>query len=1028
MLKKISFFGGILLTNFRNFGGKLKLCQILSNLFLLFGAVFNLTAQYRFDQLTTENGLPQNSVHSVVQTADGYIWMATLDGLVRYNGVRFTVFNKSNSKNLVSNRLIGLLVDDENALWILHESNLLSRYRNGEFQTFSEADGLPENYVYLMMRDANGGVLAFTEKGLARFDGNRFTVWNNNQIADFTLYFSPNGARWEIRRQTLTRISDGKETVYKLPVDLENIYPKGSKVSDYVNMFEDRRGVLWFSLWKDNLYKLENETIQKIPTDEIASTRIFTIAEDAEGDVWFGTTEKGLCRFNQARLSCFDSSNGLSSNFVRNLFLDREGTFWIATNDHGICRLSKQIITPFSTAQGLQEKNLYSIFEDRKGTIWLGSYGAAARFENGSVKNYGAAEGLIHQNVQSFFEDRKGRLWIGAFEGVQYFADGKFYDFNKNLIPQKTSFGVFDIEQDEQGVLFFATTEGLVKYDGQTVQLLTTENGLPGNIVKIILKARDGGYWIGTHEGIARWKDEKFVAYDEKDGLAGNQVRALFEDESGALWIGTYDSGLSRFKDGKFTTFNKENGLFSNGVFQILTDEQDNFWMSSNQGIYRVSRAELNNFAEGNLKFITPVSFGKSDGMFNTEANGGGQPAGLKNKDGRLWFPTQDGAAIVNPEAVKFNPLPPPVIIENVRIDNQNFKISQSEIRLEAGQENLEIDYTALSFIKSEQMRFRYRLEGFDEDWTEAGTRRTAFFPHITQGNYVFRVIAANSDNVWNEQGASIKITVVPPFYRTWWFIALCILAIFAIAFLIYRNRINGLKNQRAAKEEFSRRLIIAHESERRRVAAELHDSLGQTLAMIKNRSVFAVQTSGDLDAAKEQFNQITEQSVAAINEVREISYNLRPYLLDRLGLTKALKSLFNKTAENSNLEIAADIENIDKLFSKEEDMSLYRIVQENLNNILKHAEAKEVRVKIKKEIDFLIIKIEDNGKGFSTDGTKNNDNKEGFGLLGMAERINNLGGTHVIESAPGKGTTVKIKIDVSKRNNNGKSDKNSDG
>ncbi len=879
-----------------------------------------------------------------------------------------------------------------------------------------------------------------------RFAGNRFTPWaaddRNFGEHNFNLYFSSSGARWEIRRQTLTRLKDGVRTDFQLPVDLQTIQQPGNEFANAVKMYEDRRGVFWFSLSRDNLYRLEQETIQKINTDKTGSPTVLAIAEDADNNIWFGTVEKGACRFSDGRFLCFDSSNGLSSNTVRDLFSDREGTLWIATNDRGLCRLLKQIIAPFSTAQGLREKNLYSIFEDRRGTIWFGSYGAVGRFSNGKIENFGDPEGLIYVNVQSFFEDRDGKLWIGAFEGVQYFKDGAFHEFNTKL-SQTLRFGVFDIEQDEQGVLFFATSEGLIKYDGQTAQRFTTENGLPGNNVKIILKARGGGYWIGTYSGIARWNDEKFTAYTERDGLAGNQVRALFEDADGTLWIGTYDSGLSRFKDGKFTTFNKENGLFSNGVFQITPDERGNFWMSSNQGIYRVSRAELNDLADGKRKFITSPAFGKPDGMLNSEANGGGQPAGLKTNDGRLWFPTQDGAAIVNPEAVKFNTLPPPVVIESVRIDNKSepfavanglthesensYKSSDtsnvrlqppattdgSDIVLQPGQENLEIDYTALSFIKSEQMRFRYRLEGLDEDWTEAGTRRTAFYPHLAPGEYVFRVIAANSDNVWNERGAEIKITVIPPFYRTWWFAALCVMAALGMIFMIYRDRINQLKKERAAKEEFSRRLINAHESERRRVAAELHDSLGQTLAMIKNRAVFAVQNMKNLEAAKEQFEQITEQSVDAINEVREISYNLRPYLLDRLGLTKALKSLFNKTAETGNLKIAADIENIDKIFSKEEEMSLYRIVQENLNNILKHAEASEIRVEIKKDTDFLTVKIADNGKGFSTDGVRNNDKKEGFGLLGMAERVNILGGTHNIESAPDKGTTVKIKISI---------------
>ena len=269
-------------------------------------------------------------------------------------------------------------------------------------------------------------------------------------------------------------------------------------------------------------------------------------------------------------------------------------------------------------------------------------------------------------------------------------------------------------------------------------------------------------------------------------------------------------------------------------------------------------------------------------------------------------------------------------------------------------QENLEIDYTGLSFIKPEQVRFRYRLEGLDENWTEAGNRRTAFFPHLAPGEYVFRVIAANSDNIWNEQGGTVKIIVKPPFYRHWIFYAVCAAVVILIIYGIFRVRFLRLERAKLLQEEFSRRLIAAHESERRRVAAELHDSLGQTLAMIKNRAVFAVQNTDDLEKAKEEFDQITEQSVFAINEVREISYNLRPYLLDRLGLTKALNRFSTKRLKIVKLKIKAEIENIDKFFTSEEEMSIYRIIQESLNNILKHAEAKIVKINIEKTENFV--------------------------------------------------------------------------
>ncbi len=979
-------------------------------------------AQYRFDSWTTDNGLPQNSVRKMVQTSDGYIWLTTLDGLARFDGVRFTVFNKSNSKNLPSNRLINLYAEKDDTLWICTEDQGLIRYQTGEFQNFTTADGLPSNFVYVTRVDSDGNLLAFTRsEGAARFDGTRFiTVASSSESHEYKSQTGFSGTFWELNKNFLISIKNGQKNVYELPENVtKNFYPEYDFALS-VALFEDRDGVLWLTTNSEKtrstsgkLFRFAGEKFEEIDASGMPPSQVFNIAQDRRGDLWLATTKEGACRFSQNRFTCYNAESGLA-DFVRDILTDREGNFWITTDSRGVFRLSEQVITSISTKQGLAEKNVYTIFEDKSGAIWIGSLSGLAKYADGKFTNY--KNKLLAVDVQSIFEDADGRLWIGSFGGIGYFENGKFYDFMPNLGLKPGGADIFDIHRDRQGVLWFASNIGLFRYDGASATLLTTKDGLPENSVKVILENDDGSLWIATYGGIALFKDGKFTAYTEKEGLAGNHVRTLYKDETGTLWIGTYESGLSRFRDGKFTNFNVESGLSSNGVFQILEDSQKNFWISSNQGIYRVSRAELNEFADGKRSVVKSTLFGKSDGMLNAEANGGGQPAGLKTKDGRLWFPTQDGIAVVNPELVKVNPMPPPVVIENVRIDKKSepFAIANgSDIVLQPGQENLEIDYTGLSFIKPEQIRFRYKLEGLDKDWTDAGERRTAYFSYLPPGNYTFRVSAANSDNVWNEQGASIKIVVYPAFYQTWWFVVLCVLAIALLIFWIYQRRLFAEKRKRAAQEDFSRRLIAAHEAERRRVAAELHDSLGQTLAMIKNRAVFAVQNSNDLEKAKEEFNQITDQSTYAINEVREISYNLRPYLLERLGLTKALKSLFNKTAENSGLKITANIENIDNLFTSEEEMSIYRIVQESLNNILKHAEADEVKINIKKTEQFLTVKIQDNGKGFETNGVVNSNKKEGFGLLGMAERIKILGGTHTIESVLGQGTNVIFKINI---------------
>ncbi|CAN5401341.1 hypothetical protein BH20ACI1_BH20ACI1_02790 [soil metagenome] len=977
-------------------------------------------AQYRFDYWTADTGLPQNSVFSIVQTGNGYLWMTTLDGLVRFDGVKFTAFNKSNSKNLNSNRFTNLTAEADGTLWIATENSGLAHYHNKQFQTFTTADGLPSNIVQYTQKDTDGSILIFTPFALLRLKDGNFSLVREQDYRDYRLYISPSGARWEINKSGITLEKNGVKTRFDLPFDRNRI--ASDRTFNYfffVPMFEDREGALWFAA-ENNLYKLKDDSISVLAAaDGMPDSRVEVINQDADGNLWLGTTDNGACRLAENRIVCFGTSDGLSSNHIKDILVDREGTLWLTTNDGGINRVTKKAVAPLSTADGLLDKNVYPILEDDQNDFWLGTTSSLSRLQNGRIFNYTRGDGLLYEIVQSLFKDADGRLWIGSIGGVEYLENGKFVDFTETLNLKIGDADFYDIHRDKSGVLWFATSKGLVKYEnGQATKYTVAEN-LPNDEAKLIFETRDGTLWFGTQGGLARLENNRFISYTEKDGLAGNSIRSIYEDADGFLWIGTYDSGLSLFRNGKFTNFRQKDGLSSNGVFAILPDAAGNFWMSSNQGIYRVSRRQLLDFADERTATINSAAFGKSDGMLNQECNGGRQPAGIVANDGKLWFPTQNGAAIIDPHNVPFNPIPPPVMIESVLIDNVQLELPASadgsDITIKSNQNNLEIAYAGLSYIKPEQVHFRYRLEGLDKVWTDAGVRRTAFYPYLPAGKYVFRVIAANSDNVWNEQGAAISIVVLPPFYQTWWFFAVCALAVGAAIFAVYKNRVNRFERARLAQQDFSRRLINAHEAERSRVAAELHDSIGQTLAMIKNRAVFGTQSADDKEA-KEQLAQITAQTTQAIGEVREISYNLRPYLLENLGLTKAIKSLVGKIEEVHLIDIDARIDDIDNLFALEAEMSVYRIVQETLNNVVKHSEADKARLTIEKTVDSVTITIADDRCGFDKNAPPKSDaEKGGFGLLGIKERVKMLGGILDITTKIGGGTIVTIKINVEK-------------
>jgi hypothetical protein len=448
------------------------------------------------------------------------------------------------------------------------------------------------------------------------------------------------------------------------------------------------------------------------------------------------------------------------------------------------------------------------------------------------------------------------------------------------------------------------------------------------NFVTVLAEDRTGNLWIGGMGGLSRYDGHRFSAFTVSDGLPSASVRALYFDSDNVLWIGTYDGGLGRFDGVHFARITTRNGLFSNGVFQILEDANGYLWMSSNQGIYRARKQDLNDFVAGRLSGIHSIAYGKREGMLNEECNGGHWPAGVRARDGKLWFPTENGVAVVDPLRVPVDTAPPSVNIESLSSDLAPIPLT-SAVKLNPRQRSFEIQYTALSFISPERIRFRYKLAGVDSDWANAGARRAAYYSHVPHGKYQFQVIAANRDGVWNFQGRSLEVEVLPYFYETWWFYTMVAFSAVGTLYIGWRRHTARLKEAFVSQQRFTHQLIARQESERERIAAELHDSIGQRLAIIKNMATmfsFNQQTPADGPA---QLREISSESSQAIREIREIAYNLRPYQLDQLGLTKAIEAMLRKASQASGIVFSAALDPLDGCFPAESEISFYRIVQE---------------------------------------------------------------------------------------------------
>src|SRR5215471_13894301 len=800
-------------------------------------------AQYRFDLYDTSKGMPQNSVTGLALSHDGYLWLTTNDGLARFDGVRFTVFNKGTNPEFSTNRLSSAFEDKSHRIWCNREDGSVLFYKDGRFTV-----ALKPNQIRTLGRtpffdDPAGGVIFYSGSKSYHYVDERFVQYTAAGLPDDSLLLmaDKDGGLWFSRETWVYQVKDGNITRFDLSAYCS--------ASSYEYAYQDHYGNVWLSLTSrttsSNLVRIRNGKVQGYP---FPAGLVWRFAEDQNGDIWFMVYNQNIIyrisRDAAAASEPIQSAIGPvvtveGVDFLGNAYLcpDHEGGMWLGA-DRGLCRIQPQTVRVFSRKDGLLDENVYPIYQDRSGDIWAGIWpGTLAKYENGTFHTFLRSQDT--SLIVSLFQDGGGRFWFGGLGRVQYLQSGKPIDFTPQLGSLNEEVSV--ISQDSGGALWFGAASGLIRYADGRATRFTTKDGLPDNYVTSFLQTRDGKIWIGTHGGVAIL-DQNLVgagiqpaiaALTENDGLAANNTRCIYQDAEGIVWIGSYDGGLTRYKDGKLTRCTQAAGLHSNGVFCILEDSHGWFWMNSNQGIYRVRKQELNDLAEGRATAVTSIAYSTHDGLLNIEGNGGRQPAGIRSRDGRLWFPTAQGIAVIDPDAVALDTVPPPVLIEDVEVDRKPVAVDAfqsaaallSAITLNPGQSALEIHYTGLSLVDSEQVKFKYKLEGLDDGWNDAGTRRFAYYSYLAPGRYSFQVVAANRDGVWSDKPAIIRIVVLPPFYRTWWFAGLIIVIAAGLATLAYQYRVRQLTRARVAQEEFSRRLIYSQEGERKRIAAELHDS-----------------------------------------------------------------------------------------------------------------------------------------------------------------------------------------------------------
>jgi ligand-binding sensor domain-containing protein/signal transduction histidine kinase len=958
---------------------------------------------WRTDQGLPQQRLPQSSVFSVTQTRDSYLWLGTLNGLVRFDGERFTVFDESNTPGLPSSQVVHLFEDSRGWLWVGTDSGGVAVIRDGKVESLGIGQGSRASRLMATCETADGAVWLYTADGqLWRyFNGQRIP----NVIDDGTfsscraLITETNGTLWvgTDRRQlaVATNITSAFEpfaVVTNLPGPLDFLL--ASRTGGYWR-FADGRIEKW------NGTKSERFLAEYPWTNPAA--RIMSACEDSDGNLIVGVLDGGVYWFDTDGTF---KRVGIGHSGILSVNLDREGSLWVGTDGGGLYRAKRPVCDVIARDIVVQ-----STCEEPNGGLWFGTQGGGARFVRGNQeRTYGTTSGLATPYVSAVMADPQGQLWVGTRGGGLYRRVQDRFEVVAPLLTFAPE--VFALHSDRARVLWVGTPNGLACWDGMSWRGYTTADGLAPGAVRAIADDAEGNLWIGTQGGgLNQLREGRFTAFRKNDdGLPSDNITSLLVGRDGALWVGT-SSGLARFKDGKLTRFTSADGLASNGI-AYLTEDGDYLWIGSNAGLMRVALKSFNDFADGRIQKLDCRAFDTADGLPTSECSVGSQPAASRTRDGKLWFPTIRGLVGIEPARLRLNTNPPPVSIESVLVENREQLVAGPRVPLPAGiilpanTERLEIQFTSLNLASPERTLFRHQLEGYESTWSEPRASRVASFPKLPPGEYRFRVAAANEDGVWNETGASLAITVLPPFWRTWWFLTLTVLTVLGLV----AGVVHFISTQRLKQQIARLRQKEALEHERSRIARDLHDQLGANLTRVSLLGEL-IETDKDQPVEVETHaRQICKTAGETASALDEIVWAANPANDTLEGLVnyicKYAQDFLGSVGLRHRLEMPAHLTATD--VAPDFRHNVFLVAKEAMNNVAKHAQAQSVWVRARIEDGALVIEVQDDGRGPADAATATERGRNG--LRNMSRRMEDIGGTFSIGPAPERGTLVRLK------------------
>jgi ligand-binding sensor domain-containing protein/signal transduction histidine kinase len=963
-------------------------------------------SQYGHASWKYREGFAKGEIQCIAQTSDGYLWLGTSLGLLRFDGVTTAAWEPPKDQRLPSSDIVRIVAGRDGSLWIGTRNGLAS-WKNGKLTQYAEFAGLRvsriledhEGSIWVGARGIPDGKLCEIRSGSIRCHPEIGGLGHGV----FGLHEDAKGNLWVGLLAGVWRWKPGPPQFYPVPGE-----PNGIQ-----DMVDGGDGGLLIST-KAGLMRLADGKVQMAYPfpGAIRGFSATHLLRDRSGDLWVGTFGRGLVHIHQGRTDVFSQADGLTGDEVLNFFEDLEGNIWVATQG-GLDRFRELPVVTYSSAQGSALP--LAVLAARDGSIWLSTTDGLTRIDHGQVtlyREHGAStkagvreialHGLPEHGLGSLFQDSRGRIWVSTLKGIGYLENGRFVS---TPAPGRVSGFV----EDPAGNLWINHQNlGLFRLSpGNEVQQIPWDTFGRKDPARIIIDPVQGGLWLGFLDGVVYYRDGQVRArYTAAEGLAEGRVSSLRFDRSGALWVAT-EGGLSRLKNGRIATLTSKNGLPCDAVHWMMEDDSGSVWLGMPCGLARIDRSDFDAWTNNPNHRVDAGVFDTSDGVRIPSGAGGYGPRAAKSQDGKLWFGAMDGLSVVDPRHLPFNKLPPPVHVEQITADRKIYD-ANAGLRLPPLVRDVVIDYTALSFTDPQKVRFRYKLEGKDRDWYDVGGRRQAFFEDLAPRNYRFRVMACNNSGVWNEAGASFDFSVAPAYYQTLWFQALCVAAFLALLVALYRLRLMYLTRQFNVRME-------ERVNERLRVARDLHDTMLQSFQGVLMKLSVVPYMIRDRPEVEEKLEQVIKQGRQAMDEGRHAVQGLRSSTVVTNDLARAIGVLGEgmaaerggRNAPEFCLQVEGESRDLLPLVRDE----AYRIAGEAVRNAFRHAEAKRIEVEIQYGKRQFRLKVQDDGKGIDPHVLDAGGRVGHHGLPGMAERAKLVEGQLAVRSRAGAGTEVELTI-----------------